>query len=142
MKTIFLNELILINGFFTIAILLIFTTGFTKGHCKKCEINQIFSEHMDSLTFQMIEEFLYTFNDSCKNNVEFSEWRNGALFKVINSAPTLFFSVIVKSHLDNRLLLNEIESPIDDLIDLQATYDKLNTATAPNHIKAKFLMQL
>ena len=129
------------KGYFTILTLLTFTTVFAENNCVKCDLDKvkIVNEHIDSLTFKMVSDFLCTFDDSCINNVEYSEWSNETLFKVINKAPTLFFKVIEKGQVDNNLLLKEIESPINDLIDLQGTYDKLNSTTVSPDIKSKYL---
>jgi hypothetical protein len=131
------------KGFFTVLTLLTFTTIFAVTPCDKCDIEKvkIANEHLDSLTFQIVNDFLCTFDSICKNNVEYSEWSNETLFKVLEKSPTLFFKVIATGHVDSKLLLKEIESPIHDY-DFQKIYNKIKATSAPTNIKSKYLNAL
>ena len=131
------------KGFFTVLTLLTFTTIFAATPCDKCDIEKvkIVNEHLDSLTFQIVSDFLCTFDSICKNNVEYSEWSNETLFKVLEKSPTIFFQVAAKEQVNSKLLLREIESPIHDF-DLQKIYDKIKATSEPTNIKAKYLNAL
>jgi hypothetical protein len=112
--------------------------------CTKCDIEKVklVNDRLDSLSLQLISDFLCTFDSSCASNVEYSEWSNETLFKVMQKAPTLFFQVIEREFLNSNLLLQEIRSPINDGIDLQLTYDRLKRGKAKVEIKAKYLEAL
>ena len=130
-----------IKKILTIILTLTLSTALATDNCDKCDINKvkIVNAHIDSLTFQAVSEFLCTFDASCINNVEYSEWSNETLFKVLNKAPAIFFQVIAKGQVDKNLLLKEVESPIHDLIDLSKTYNNLKSASAPSDTKSQFL---
>lgn len=109
--------------------------------CTKCDIEKvkIANEHLDSLTIQIIRDFLSTFDSSCDINVEYSGWSNETLFAVMQKAPTLFFQIIQEGNVNSKQLINEIESPVNDLIDLQKTYDELKASIAETEIKSIYL---
>src|ERR1041385_1578815 len=111
----------------TLLTLFLCITVYADNACKKCDIEKVkmVQAHLDSLTFTIISDFLCTFGKSCINDAEFSASSNGTLFTVLEYAPTLFFRVLAKSKFDNDLLLKEVESPINDLIDLQKIYNKV-----------------
>jgi hypothetical protein len=126
--------------FFTVLMIFGFTNLFAGNDCKKCDIDKvkIVNEHLDSLTFQMIYDFLCTFDSSCRTNAEFSEWSNETIFKLLDKSPKLFFQVIVKGQVDNKLILREVEGPIRDY-DLQKIYNKIKTINVLSEIKIEYL---
>jgi len=123
---------------------LAFQTVFAVKPCDKCDVEKVrlVNQHLDSLTDQMLSEFLCTFDNSCKNNVEYSEFSNETLFTVLEKAPTLFFQVLTTRQIDDKIILKEIENPINDLINLQAVYDKTKLATAKTELKSIYLNAL
>lgn len=127
----------------TILAIMSFTITFADNNCNKCNLEKvkIANEHIDSLTFEIVSDFIYTYDDSCKNNAEYSEWFNETLFKILDKSPDLFFSVIIKEQLDNRFLLEEVENPILDF-DFQEIYNKLKLVPTSNNIKTKFLVAI
>ena len=129
---------------FTILTVLSFQTVFATKPCDKCDLEKvrIVNQHLDSLTAQMLSEFLCTFDNSCKNNVEYSEFSNETLFAVLEKAPNLFFQVMTTGQIDNKIILKEIENPINDLINLQKIYDKIKLASAKTELKTKYLNAL
>jgi hypothetical protein len=129
---------------FTILTVLTFQTVFGKKPCDKCDLDKvrIVNEHIDSLTAQMLSDFLCTFDNSCKNNVEYSEFSNRTLFAVLEKTPNLFFQVITSGQIDDKIILEEIKNPIDDLLDLQKIYDKIKLTSAKTELKAKYLNAL
>jgi len=128
---------------FTILILLTFLTAFADKNCKKCDLEKVktVNEHLDSLTFQIVNEFLCTFDNSCINNAEYSEWSNETLFKVLDKAPTIFFQVVAKGQVDKKILLRQIENPIND-IDIQIIYNKIKETKVPTDLKTEYLNAL
>jgi len=126
---------------FTILTVLSFLIVLGKEPCDKCDLEKvrIVNQHLGSLTAQMISEFLCTFDNSCRNNVEYSEFSNETLFAVLEKAPNLFFQVVSRGQTDNSIILQEIENPISDLIDLQKIYDKIKHTTTKTEIKAEYL---
>lgn len=127
----------------TILAILSFSISYANKNCNKCDLEKvkIVNEHIDSLTFEIVSDFICTYNDSCKNNAEFSEWFNETLFKILDKSPNLFISVIIKEQLDYCFLLEEVENPILDF-DFQEIYNKLKLVPTSNNIKSKFLVAL
>lgn len=112
--------------------------------CYKCDIEKvkIVNENLDKLTMQMVSRFLCTFDSTCANNSEYSEWSNETLFKVLEKAPGIFFQVVVNGQVDNKILLDQIENPINDVIDIQIIYDKIKETKVQTDIKTEYLNAL
>ena len=129
---------------FTILTLLIVQTVFGQNPCEKCDIEKvkIVNENLDRLTDQMVREFLCTFDNSCNDNAEYSEYSNETFFAVLEKNATLFFQVITKDKLDNKVFLKEIESPVNDSIDLQTIYDKIKLIPGKTNLKNQYLNAL
>lgn len=109
--------------------------------CEKCDIEKVktINENLDNLTFEMIDEFLCTFDKSCEINVEFSEWSNEILFKVLNKSTELYFKVLTKAKIENsEILLKEIENPIAE-IDYQKIYDNIKKVDTQVKLKKEYL---
>lgn len=113
---------------------------YTDNACQKCDIEKLktVSEHLDGLTFKIVSDFVCTFDTTCKNNVEYSEWSNELLFKVLDKSPTLLFEVIAAGQVNKDIILNEIKSPLLD-IQLQNLYDKVKDASGVVAIRTEFL---
>ena len=131
---------------YLLAILTFLTVNavFATRPCIKCDLEKvrIVNQHLDSLTDQMVGEFLCTFNNSCITNVEYSELSNETLFAVLDKAPTLFFQVLTNGQIDDRFILSEIENPVNDVINLQAVYDRIRFSEANTELKTKYLNAL
>ena len=107
----------------------------------KCNIQKVADaeSQMDSLTFSIVQDFLLTFDTTCINNVEYSEWSNEVLFNVLTKNPELFFEVISAAKIDNKAILHELRTPIRDLIDLSETYERVDKIPLPIELKKKYL---
>jgi hypothetical protein len=100
-----------------IFLVLTITTSYAQTDCKKCDIEKIKSvnANIDHLTFKMVEDFLCTFDSSCKTNIEFSQWSNEMLYKILNKEPELIILILDQSQIENiEILLDEIENPIHE----------------------------
>lgn len=111
-----------------------------SSFCIKCDIQKVkvVNDHIDSLTFQMVKDFLCTFDSSCKNNSEFSEWSNETLFKVLLKAPIVFFQVVENGQAANKLLIQEIENPVHEF-DFQKIYNKIKATKVKAGVKTTYL---
>jgi len=122
-------------------ILLILTSISTFAQSEKCDINKllIIHENMDNLTFQMIEDFLFTFDESCENNVEYSEWSTELLFKVIDKWTNLYFKVLTSEKITNdNCILKTFSDPLLDY-NFQKIYDKIKVVETVENIKSCYL---
>jgi hypothetical protein len=110
------------------------------GPCKKCDIEKVktVNDSINNLTLQLVKDFLCTFDKTCDNNAEFSEWSNETLFYVIQKKPQLFLDAISTSKLDIEAILYALENPLYDM-DLQGTYDSLKTVDGKPKTKERYL---
>lgn len=134
-----MNQIILI-----IVLILKLSVVFAQIDHKKCDIEKvnIVNSNLDSLTFQMIEDFLGTFDKSCISNIEYSQWSNEMLYRLFDNEPDLVFKVIEHGQIDNyQILLDEIENPIHD-IDFQKIYDRISEIKTNSDFKEKVLNSL
>ncbi len=134
-----MNQIILI-----IVLILKLSVVFAQIDYKKCDIEKvkIVNANLDSLTFQMIEDFLGTFDKSCISNIEYSQWSNEMLYRLFDNEPDLVFKVIEHGQIDNyQILLDEIENPIHD-IDFQKIYDRISEIKTKSDFKERVLNSL
>ncbi len=97
------------------------------------EILRKTAENMDQLDLVMIANFLATFHESCNNNVEYSEWSNELLFKVIRQRPDRFLELITKnSSLSRDYILNELTSPVHEQTDWDNTINNIEKLDIPD----------
>ena len=129
--------------FFVVLLFLYSTKLFANGTCKKCDINKvaIVNDHLDSLNYEMVLDFLCTFDSVCNTNIEYSEWSNEILYKILEKSPTLFFKAVIDPKIDNKQILKEIEKPILDF-NFQIIYDRVKATNLPFEIKTKYLNAL
>jgi hypothetical protein len=101
-------------------------------------------KNIDNISEDLMLRFLKTFGVECKNNVEFSEFSNETLFKVIQNEPELFIKVIEKNQdqIDFGIIVSELKSPLHDLIDLELTINKIaDTKTSPS-LKSQMILAI
>jgi hypothetical protein len=128
----------------TILIVLMHAVLFAQNDCVKCDIEKVItvSENHGNLTFQIIEDFLCTFADSCEINVEYSEWSNEVLYELLENEPEMVINVLESG--ENKIsktVLNEIENPVYDF-DLQKIYEKVSAIKNQGSLKGEILKSL
>ena len=127
--------------FFTITF--IFTSTFLVGQtsCQKCNISIAgeIQKNKEEATSNMVLYFLCSFDEACKNNVEFSEISNETVFYLLNTKPKLFLKTLDNSSVDTELILEAIENPINDAIDLQVCYNRIAEQNKSMKHRAKVL---
>ena len=98
-----------------------------QSECSHCNIEVLkrTESSIDSLSNKEVRLFLCSLDSSCVNNVEFSEWSNELLFKVLNKKAETFLMVLEGGENVNTVyILSEIEAPIIE-IDIQSIYNKV-----------------
>lgn len=112
--------------------------------CPKCSI-ELVKEVMgglDSLNFQQTSNFLCTLDQSCDVNVEFSEWSNEAIFKLLHLKTELFLAALAAQPPETQeIVLQQIKHPIHDF-NLDKIYQNVETATFEGKIKGDVLVVL
>jgi hypothetical protein len=71
---------------------------------------------------------MYTFDDACKNNIEFGEFSNEVLFSVVKKYPNEFLQNIVKEGINKDAILKELSSPVNDLITTEDVVQSIKNA--------------
>lgn len=112
----------------------------------KCNIEIVveINENIENISENLMLRFLKTFGEECKNNVEFSEFSNETLFKVIQNEPGLFCKVIEKNNnqIDFGLIVSELKNPINDLIDLELTIKKIADTKTSHSLKSQLILAI
>lgn len=112
----------------------------------KCKIEPILAVHenMENLTSEIVLDFLNTFSVICEANVEFSEMSNEMLFRALLNEPELVLSVISdnSNQLDTTSILEELKSPLHDLIPTDSIKTKIESLNINPVVKKSVLKRL
>ena len=133
-----------IKKILTILLTLTLSTLFAQKGYNKCDIEKVKTVHenIDNLTYEMVENFLLTFDSSCETNIEFSQWSNEMLYKLFEKDPDLTLKVLEQSNLNNiETLLDEIKNPIKET-DYQKIYDKILRTEKRSQLQEKILKSI
>lgn len=117
--------------------------NFDKSKCQSEPLLAI-TKNIDKLNDGLILDFLRTFSVICENNVEFSEWSNELLFEIMAQEPEKLIMLFAEnfSELDTAAILKELESPIHDLIDIEALKGKIASIDIDKDIKQDIIKRL
>ena len=88
-----------------------------KQECEKCDGKKVLaiSHNMDNLNYQLIYDLLCTFDEKCLRNMEYSEFSNDILYKVLSKHPRAIVEIISDgSELDSEYIYKQISSPLLD----------------------------
>jgi hypothetical protein len=99
---------------------------------------------IENCTDNLILDYLQTFGEECKNNIEYSEFSNEVLFKLLQGQPEQFCKVLDanKSKIDFNSIIQEIENPLLDLVDLQQTKERILEIEISTQLKTKLILAL
>lgn len=96
------------------------------------------------LTQREISNFLLTFGQECRNNVEYSEWSNELLFSLLDKQTELTVRTIEKE--EKNIELEEIffvlKNPIHDGIDIKNLIGKVNKVKFNTRVKKEIIDRL
>lgn len=116
-----------------------------SGHIKKrCDIDIVLEtdENMASLSDNLIYLFLYSFDESCNNNAEFIEYSNEVLFKLLIHYPEEIATNILKEDINQKMIFNELASPINDAISVNEVIKSVEKANVDEIMKKKIITAL
>ncbi len=110
--------------------------------CDIAFLNEI-NEDIENVSYSKIESFLLSFNYSCKNNVEYSEYSNEILFNLLSKQTSQVIDVLIKNkNLNKSAILEEISSPISDIIDIDALISKIRKKDTLTKVEKEILEAL
>ena len=123
-----------------------FHPGINNYDSSKCQSAPLLTldKNLDSLTSEMILDFLSVFSVTCEANVEFGQWSNELLFKILDRNPELTLMVLSDhiDQLDTTSIYKELQSPLYDLIPVDSITSKIEALTINEQIKSSVLLRL
>ncbi|MBU2552834.1 MAG: hypothetical protein KKF98_00140 [Bacteroidetes bacterium] len=126
----------IILEYIVVALMVVFTQTSYSQNCKKCDMDKLIelSENMENLNYQTVKNFVCTFDSICKNNIEFSEWSNELLFKLIDKNLDMLNGALHELGYNYVELISlELESPVAE-VDLAKLYRIVEKSTGPKDI--------
>ena len=113
-------------------------------HCDIEVIKEI-RRKLDKVDSAMIYKFLKSFQESCKNDAEFSPAANWNLFYFLQEHTDLTLQLIEETQadaeVDTEWIIRQFKSPIHDGIDIKTIYDKVKNRNQTETSK-RILMNL
>jgi hypothetical protein len=82
----------------------------------KCNIDVVaqMSKSIENPDKTDLLNFLYTFDETCSLNAEYSEFSNEVLFKVAQKYPRQVLELLSNKKVKTQVILKELKSPISD----------------------------
>ena len=112
----------------------------------KCnlEIAKIANQNAANLTEDECLGFLLTIDPICENNVEFDEFSNGSLFKILDKNPLILIKTIDKnvSSIHLEIIYNMLQNPLHDGFDLKGIKAKILKLEYQSSLKADIIKYL
>jgi len=106
---------------------------------KRCDIPTVLEteENLEILGGTRMFLFLYTFSEDCADNVEFQEYSNELLFKVLQKYPDLFLKTLSEDPKFYELadILRQLENPIHDQVNLEETLESISNSEGDAWLK-------
>jgi len=113
----------------------------------RCNIQSVVDVKMaitsEKLNKDLLVKFLYSFDDSCKNNAEYSQFSNAILFTTLEHHSSLVIEILAENgELNHDYIFSEISRPIHDGIDLNKIFESVEKSESDAQIKDKLLESL
>lgn len=111
---------------------------------ERCDIEIVLDveKNIDNISDTLVYQFLHTFDESCKNNIEFSEYSNEVLFKLINKQPKKMVENISKEGINIDIILEELANPISDVVILDDVINSIQSVTTDKQLKDRLIKAL
>lgn len=109
--------------------------------CISCDINFLgaYLEEKAELDKRKITNLLCIQNRECQNNVEFSQLYNEAVWKTMETNPTLLMSLMKNKERQRKSIYEQLRNPINDKIAakriLKQSIDKMVTKSNAKELK-------
>lgn len=129
--------------------LLINLLAFGQNHTDdilKCNIETIkeLRINKDNISEKLIHNFLLSFDESCKNHVEYSQAANWTLFWLADIETKLFLETLKENQDDFAMnwIIFQFRQPIHDGIDLEAIYKKIQSLNYDDKFVRQILVSI
>ncbi len=101
------------------------------------------NNELDHLSPTDIKHFLRTYHNSCKYNVEYSEWFNELLFEILDNYPDELLSQMYSDTLiDGESIIVEFGQPTHDNINLSKSILKVQEVDIDEGFKKRIITSL
>jgi hypothetical protein len=113
---------------------------------KRCDIAVLgqIDRNIENLKEKEIKDFLLTFDTSCNNNVEYSEFSNELLFKILDKHTLTILTVLEskEKNLKTDKILYELSSPINDSFNIDELISKIEKVKINEELKGQVIAKL
>jgi hypothetical protein len=113
---------------------------------KRCDIAVLgqIDRNIENLKEKEIKDFLLTFDTSCNNNVEYSEFSNELLFKILDKHTLTILTVLEskEKNLKTDKILYELSSPINDSFNIDELISKVEKVKINEELKGQVIAKL
>lgn len=91
--------------YYILMIFILLTSTLVGQSVEKCDSKVLVftSKKIETLTQKELTDFLLTFGLECRNNVEFSEWSNELLFRILEKQTELTVKTIEREEKKREL---------------------------------------
>jgi hypothetical protein len=131
--------------FSILTILTLATTTLFGQTIQKCDRTVLLwtSEKIGKLNQKEITDFLLTFGEECRNNIEYSEWSNELLFFLLDKQADLTVKTIEKEEktLEMEAILEDLSSPLVDP-NIKDIISKIEKVKIKKELKDKIIERL
>ena len=119
--------------------------GFSQPD-NKCNIElvRIANQNAAKISVNECLGFLMTIDPICENNVEFDEFSNGSLFKILENSPLILIKTIDdnKSSVHLDIIYNMLQNPLHDGFDLKGIKAKILELKYQSSVKTDIIKNL
>lgn len=115
------------------------------NNCIKCKIDMVkeVKENIHNLNEDQAYTFLCCINESCSQNVEFTEFSNEVLYLLLNERPNLVLKILSKhSNISLNYIKKQLENPVNDKIDLNNVLKSIRSVDNYEAIKKELLSSI
>jgi hypothetical protein len=102
------------------------------------------SERIEKLKQEEIRDFLLTFGQECRNNVEYSQWSNELLFSMLDKHTDLVLKTIEKEEkkIEMNEILDDLSSPINDMVNVKDLIPKIEQVKINERLKKEIIKRI
>ncbi|HWA35055.1 MAG TPA: hypothetical protein VG737_13030 [Cyclobacteriaceae bacterium] len=127
-------------------VLILIAFSLPAQEIEKCDTNLLLStsKRVGKLTHKEISDFLMTFGEECRTNVEFSEWSNEVLFSILDQQTDAILRVIDKGEkwLAIEVILESFSAPVNETVRISDLIQKVNATTISSKTKNQVIDRL
>ena len=108
-----------------------------------CDINEVLKteKKIGHVSTKQVFGFVCSLKMECQTNIEFTEFSNKVLFKLLDQEPEVLLSTLADSTLDKRFLYLQLSAPLLDY-DIKTLIDKVKKSKGEESIKQQVISNL